>query len=49
MNLVMRKPKTTWQRRKEKILQTWMIFKESKPGLVGLAILIFLLMIILLV
>lgn len=40
MQILIHKPKTKWQRRKEKILSTWRLFKESKAGLVGVGLLI---------
>jgi len=36
----MHKPKTKWQKRKEKVLEAWRIFKETKVGLIGIGILI---------
>ena len=39
-DFVMRKPKTVWQKRKEKIVEAWILFKESKVGLIGIGILI---------
>jgi len=40
MSIVMHKPKTKWQKRKEMIQNTWKLFKETKVGLVGVSILI---------
>jgi len=37
---LMQKPKTKWQKRQEKILNVWRLFKESKAGLVGIGLLI---------
>jgi hypothetical protein len=39
-DFVMRKPKTVWQKRKEKIVEAWVLFKESRVGLIGIGILI---------
>jgi peptide/nickel transport system permease protein len=36
-----RKPKTKWQRRKEWLKNNWDLFKETKVGVIGIAILIF--------
>ncbi len=40
MRIVYEKPKTKWQKRKEKVLNIWNLFAESKAGLVGIGILI---------
>ena len=39
-DFVMRKPKTVWQKRKEKIVEACILFKESRVGLIGIGILI---------
>lgn len=38
--LIREKPKTEWEKRKNKILRTVKLFKESKAGLIGISILI---------
>ena len=45
--MLLKKPKTKWQRRKEKIVRTWRLYKETKAGLVGIGILISLIVIVL--
>jgi len=41
INSRLRKPKTKWQKRKERIRNTWRLFKETKVGLIGIGILLF--------
>lgn len=41
MSIIMKKPKTKWEKRKENLVNTWEVFKTSKAGLVGIAILVF--------
>lgn len=41
INSRMKKPKTKWQKRKERIRNTWRLFKETKVGLIGIGILLF--------
>lgn len=40
MRIIYEKPKTKWQKRKEKLLNTWKLFAETRAGLVGIGILI---------
>lgn len=40
MDYIMRKPRSKWEQRKERILNTWNVFKERRIGLVGIAILV---------
>jgi peptide/nickel transport system permease protein len=41
MDSQLKKPKTGWERRKERMHNIWILFRETKVGLIGIGILIF--------
>ena len=40
MSMVMKKPRTGWERRKDRVIGMWNAFAETKVGLLGIAILV---------